>query len=104
MEGLKKVLAAMNEAVSNPGQAVKSYKEKTGKGVIGCFPVYCPEEIIHAAGMLPIGMWGGQTKISKALTVVPSFCCSIMQSNIELALKGVYNDLDAVECHLPVIP
>ena len=96
MEGIKKILAAMQEVVSHPGQVVKDYKQKTGKGVIGCFPVYCPEEIVHAAGMLPIGMWGGQTQISKALTIVPSFCCSIMQSNIELALKGIYNDLDAV--------
>lgn len=96
MESIKNILAEMQEVVSHPGQAVKDFKEKTGKAVIGCFPVYCPEEIVHAAGMLPIGMWGGQTQISQALTIVPSFCCSIMQSNIELALKGIYNDLDAV--------
>lgn len=96
MEGINNILAKMKSAVSNPGKVVKDYKEKTGKGVIGCFPVYCPEEIVHAAGILPVGMWGGQTQISQALTIVPSFCCSIMQSNVELALKGVYNDLDAV--------
>lgn len=95
MDVIKNILAAMQEVVSHPVQVVKDYK-KTGKAVIGCFPVYCPEEIVHAAGMLPVGMWGGQTQISQALTIVPSFCCSIMQSNIELALKGVYNDLDAV--------
>ncbi len=96
MEEIKKILAVMKEAVAHPGQAVKNYKQMTGKGAVGCFPIYCPEEIVHAAGMLPVGMWGGQTQISQALTIVPSFCCSIMQSNIELALKGVYKDLDAV--------
>ncbi|MGS0763454.1 2-hydroxyacyl-CoA dehydratase subunit D [Syntrophomonas curvata] len=96
MESIKKILAAMKEVASHPGQAVKNYRQKTGQGVVGCFPIYCPEEIVHAAGMLPVGMWGGQTQISQALTIVPSFCCSIMQSNIELALKGVYKDLDAV--------
>jgi len=96
MEAIKNILTVMQDVVSHPGQAVKDYKKKTGKAVIGCFPVYCPEEIVHAAGMLPVGMWGGHTQISQALTIVPSFCCSIMQSNIELALKGVYNDLDAV--------
>lgn len=96
MESIRKILATMKEVVSHPGQVVKNYKQKTGKGVVGCFPIYCPEEIVHAAGMLPVGMWGGQTQISQALTIVPSFCCSIMQSNIELALKGVYKDLDAV--------
>lgn len=96
MKGINTILATMKEVVSHPGQVVKNYKQKTGKGVVGCFPIYCPEEIVHAAGMLPVGMWGGQTQISQALTIVPSFCCSIMQSNIELALKGVYIDLDAV--------
>ena len=27
--------------------------------VIGYLPVYVPREIIHAAGMLPVGMLGG---------------------------------------------
>jgi len=96
MEGINRILADMQRVVSNPRQVVKDYKAKTGKGVVGCFPVYCPEEIVHAAGMLPVGLWGGQTQISQALTIVPSFCCSIMQSNIEYALKGTYDDLDAV--------
>jgi len=96
MEAVKEILDEMKDAVSNPRQAVKDYKEKTGKGVIGCFPVYCPEEIVHAAGMLPIGIWGGQTQVSQAHTVFPPFCCSIMQSIMEFALKGVYSDLDAV--------
>lgn len=96
MEGINKILAAMKELIANPGQAVKNYKKQTGKGAVGCFPVYCPEEIVHAAGMLPVGIWGGQTQISKALTIVPPFCCSIMQSNLELAFKGIYDDLDAV--------
>jgi len=86
----------MNAVVSNPRQVVKNYKEKTGKAVIGCLPYYLPEEIVHAAGMLPIGIWGGQTQVSLAHTIFPAFCCSIMQSVMEFALKGVYNDLDAV--------
>jgi len=93
---IQKILSVMKDVVSNPGKAIKNYKQQTGKAVIGCFPVYCPEEIVHAAGMLPVAMWGGSTKVSKAFTVVPSFCCSIMQSNIEFAMKGTYDDLDAV--------
>ena len=29
-----------------------------GAGVMGYFPVYAPVEIIHAAGMLPVGLSG----------------------------------------------
>lgn len=98
---IKQIFSLMQDVVSNPAQAVRDFKQQTGKAVIGCFPVYCPEEIIHAAGMLPVGMWGGKTQVSKAFTVVPSFCCSIIQSNIELALRGTYNDLDAVVISSP---
>lgn len=96
MDGINKIFAEMNQAVSNPGRSVKEYKEWTGKGAIGCFPIYCPEEIVHAAGMLPVGIWGGQTQISAAHTIFPAFACSIMTSIMEFALRGVYKDLDAV--------
>lgn len=96
MDLVNRVLSEMEAVVANPHQVVKDYKEKTGKGVIGCFPVYCPEEIVHAAGMLPIGVWGGQTQVSQAHTIFPAFACSIMQSVMEFALRGVYNELDAV--------
>lgn len=96
MDAINRVLDEMKAKVSNPREVVKSYKERTGNGAIGCFPVYCPEEIVHAAGMLPIGIWGGQTQVSRVHSIFPAFCCSIMQSVMDFALRGVYNDLDAV--------
>ncbi len=101
MDIINNVLAEMSQAVSNPSQVVKEFKKNTGKGVVGCFPVYCPEEIVHAAGMLPIGLWGGQTQVSLAHTIFPAFACSIMTSVMEFALRGVYNDLDAVIISAP---
>lgn len=101
MDAINTILAEMSQVVSNPRQVVIDYKKETGKAVIGCFPVYCPEEIVHAAGMLPIGMWGGQTQVSLAHTIFPAFACSIMQSIMEFALRGVYNDLDAVIISAP---
>ena len=32
---------------------------KPGRKVIGYMPIYVPREIIHAAGMLPLGIVGG---------------------------------------------
>ena len=78
------------------------YKKETGKGAVGIMPVYCPEEIVHASGYLPMGMWGAQKKaISKARTYLPPFACSVMQSVMELQLEGVYDDLDAVIFSVP---
>ena len=86
----------------NPRKAMDDYKKETGKGAVGIMPVYCPEEIVHAAGYLPIGMWGAQKKqISKARTYLPPFACSIMQSVMELQLEGVYDDLEAVIFSVP---
>lgn len=96
MSKIDTIFEQMNEVISNPGLVVKKYKEQTGKKVIGCFPVYCPEEIIHAAGMLPMGIWGGQTDLELAKQYFPAFACSIMQSCLEYGLKGTYNDLSAV--------
>ena len=38
--------------------AVKEWKATTGRFVIGWFNPYVPEEIIHAAGMLPFEVTG----------------------------------------------
>lgn len=96
MNNIENVLSQMKEVVDNPKKTIKKYIDDTGNKVVGCFPVYCPEEIVHASGMLPVGMWGGQTDISLAKTYFPAFACSIMQSCLEFGLKGVYNDLSAV--------
>jgi bcr-type benzoyl-CoA reductase subunit C len=95
MSSFESVLSQMQEVISNPGAVVKSYREK-GIKVVGCFPVYCPEEIIHASGMFPIGIWGGQTELELCKQYLPAFACSIMQSCLEYGLKGTYNDLSAV--------
>ena len=40
--------------------AVKAWKAAApGRKAIGYMPVYVPREIIHAAGMLPVGIMGG---------------------------------------------
>ncbi len=40
--------------------AAREWKDaKEGRKVIGYMPVYVPREIIHAAGMLPLGILGG---------------------------------------------
>lgn len=93
---LELTLKALEEIAKNPKEAVKNYKQQTGNKVIGCFPVHCPEELVHASGMLPVGMWGGHTELERSKQYFPAFACSIMQSCMEYALKGTYDDLSAV--------
>ena len=84
------------DIADHPAQAMRRFCQETGQGAVGCFPVYTPEPIVHAAGMLPIGMWGAQTELAKVRAVLPSFACSVMQSIMELQMNGVYDDLTAV--------
>ena len=102
MRTAKEIINEFKAIADNPRKAMDDYKKETGKGAVGIMPVYCPEEIVHAAGYLPIGMWGAQKKqTSKARTYLPPFACSIMQSVMELQLEGVYDDLEAVIFSVP---
>lgn len=58
--------------------------------VLGHFQVYFPEEIAHAAGMLPVKILGagGNVQIRKADARIAAFVCSILRSSLELALTG----------------
>lgn len=98
MSNIQSILEQMAAYTSDPTRTVKKYIEETGKGVVGCIAPYTPEEIVHAAGMLPIGMWGGQVELDKVRAVLPAFACSIMQSIKELELSGSYDILTAVLC------
>ena len=51
---------------AKPHGQLKAYKEK-GMKCIGVMPYYAPEELVYAAGMMPMGMWGSNKKtISRA--------------------------------------
>lgn len=96
MSKIDTIISELQAIASNPRKAMNDYKAETGKGAVGIAPVYAPEELVYAAGRLPIGCWGGQTEISNARAYLPPFACSIMQSVMELECNGVYNDLEAV--------
>lgn len=90
------ILQEFREIAEDPAGAVIRWESETGKGAVGILPVYVPEELVHATGLLPVGIWGGHVEISEARAYLPAFACSIMQSIMELELKGIYNSLKAV--------
>lgn len=62
---------------------------------IGYFPVYFPEEIVHAAGLRPHALLGGGNRIEVryADARIGSFVCSICRSTTELGLNGSLSGL-----------
>ncbi len=73
------------EDVSFP--TVKRWREAGGK-VAGHFQVYFPEEIAHAAGMLPFKVRGAPVEPTRADSHFGSYLCSIIKTSLELVLSG----------------
>ena len=95
MSDLMKNIALLQDACKNPRAQLDRYLAE-GKKVVGCFAPYTPEELVHACGMIPMGLWGGQTELKAAKSYLPAFACPIMQANMEFGLTGVYEGLSAV--------
>jgi benzoyl-CoA reductase subunit C len=66
---------------------VRRWREGGGK-VLGHFQVYFPEEIAHAAGLLPFKLRGAPVESVHADSRFGSYLCSIVKTSLELALSG----------------
>lgn len=85
---LDEALVACCELVEDPEfPTVKRWRENGGK-VAGHFQVYFPEEIIHAAGMLPVKMRGAPVEPTHADSHFGSYLCSILKTTLQIALTG----------------
>jgi len=72
---------------------IRRWRENGGK-VAGHFQVYFPEEIAHAAGMLPVKMRGAPLEPTHADSHFGSYLCSILKTSLEMVLsKTVELDL-----------
>lgn len=69
-----------------------------GRKVIGYMPVYVPREIIHAAGMLPLGVLGGgaDMEVIHGDAYYQSYICRIPRSTIELAITKRLDFVDGM--------
>ena len=79
--------------------AVKQWKAAApGRKAIGYMPVYVPRELVHAAGMLPVGILGGgdQLEVIQGDAYYQSYICRIPRSTIELGLTGRLDCLDGM--------
>ncbi len=82
------VLYTCRELVEDPDYAtVKRWRETGGK-VVGHFQVYFPEEIAHAAGMLPVKLRGAPVETTRADSHFGSYLCSIIKTSLEIVLTG----------------
>jgi len=69
-----------------------------GRKVIGYMPVYVPRELVHAAGMLPLGILGGgaDMEVIHGDAYYQSYICRIPRSTIEMAINGKLDFVDGM--------
>ena len=69
-----------------------------GRKVIGFMPIYVAREIIHAAGMLPLGIFGGgdQIEVIQGDAYYQSYICRIPRSTLELELTKRIDFVDGM--------
>jgi benzoyl-CoA reductase subunit C len=65
---------------------------------VGHMPIWVPRELVHAAGMLPVGIVGGgdRLEIIRGDAYFQSYICRIPRSTIELALSHRLDVLDGM--------
>jgi benzoyl-CoA reductase subunit C len=97
-QSLEEILARARDLVEDTTfPSVRRWRERGGK-VLGHFQVYFPEEIAHAAGLLPFKVRGAPIEPAHAESRFGSYLCSIIKTSLELALaNGV--ELDAFVTH-----
>jgi len=77
-------------------QEARAWKERTGGKVVGLFCCSVPEELIHAAGMLPVRLLGEHADTSEADVYFPVNVCPYPKACFDQALKGKYDYLDGI--------
>jgi bzd-type benzoyl-CoA reductase N subunit len=78
---------------SDPHVYARSMKAR-GKKVLGYFCSYTPEEIIHAAGLHPVRLFGARGDLSLADRHLQPYCCSLAKGALTDVLAG---NLDFLE-------
>lgn len=91
---LDEIFMLCREMIEDPTYpTVKAWRERGGC-VVGHFQVYFPEEVAHAAGVLPVKIRGGRTEGISVSQHFGSYLCSILKTSLDLALnKDIELDL-----------
>jgi benzoyl-CoA reductase subunit C len=79
--------------------AARRWKDAVpGRRVVGYLPVFCPREVVHAAGALPLGISGAGDwlEVIRGDAYYQSYLCHIPRSTVELAVTGRLDFVDGM--------
>ena len=94
------IVAHCRELTGRPlGVVAEEWKARhPGGRVVAAYPVFAPAEVLHAAGVLPLGLFGGGTSVelTHADARFQSFVCSIAKSSLELGFQDLLKGVDGL--------
>jgi benzoyl-CoA reductase subunit C len=91
------MISRFTEIYENRHALAQKWKQEGGK-ILGCAYSLAPEELIYAAGVIPVHLTESEETeaVSKGETMIPGFFCDYVQSVLAQAVEGVYDYLDGV--------
>lgn len=95
MRTQNEILEQLRDIAENPRKQMDAYLAK-GMKVAGVSAPYTPEELVHSMGFVPFGIWGADTELFESRRYFPAFICSVMQSMVELGIRGAYDGLSFI--------
>ena len=90
------MMEVFKEWYENRHQYARAWKEKTGGKVIGYFCTYVPEEILYAAGILPVRILGSHEPQDVTEPHIFGMFCPFCRDCLAQGLKGRYDYLDGI--------
>ena len=83
-----------HDVINDSNGYARRIKKDSGKKILGYFCSYTPEEIIHAAGVHPLRLFGTRSAIAHADAHLQAYSCSLVRGVLEEALAGRLEFLD----------
>jgi len=89
-------LKKCSEISDNPYGYLKDWKQQSNKKIIGCFAMHIPEEMVHAAGMLPVITWRSDEPVTLGHSHAAPYNCGLTRSFVDDVVKDKLDFIDGL--------
>ncbi len=89
-------MKAFSDLVAKRHDYAREWKARTGGKVLGYFCTYVPEELVRAAGVLPVRILGSHEPDNVAERHIYSMYCPFCRDCLAQGLRGRYEYLDGI--------
>lgn len=87
---------SFQNVIADRHEYARQWKARTGRKVIGYFCTWLPEEIVYAAGILPVRILGSHEPQEMAERHISSMYCPLCRDCLAQGLSGKYDYLDGI--------